>query len=70
MKRKDIYWYLESVGGMEVFEFENHDQAYAFGHKIRENEGDKIDVEIGEKNVRIRLVEQAVTVPTKRKSKV
>jgi hypothetical protein len=54
---KDIYWYLEQVGGMEVFYFDDHKKAYDFGHKVREQENG-IDVEIGTDFVRIKLIEQ------------
>jgi hypothetical protein len=59
---KDIFWYLEQVGGIENFYFSTHDEAYAFGHAVRRNEGDKVDVEIGADHVRIKLVEQEATV--------
>jgi hypothetical protein len=55
---KDIFWYLEKVGGSEVFYFETTKEAYDFGHSVRDNEGQKVEVEIGEKHVRIRLVEE------------
>ena len=54
---KDIYWYLEQVGGAETFYFDDHTQAYNFGHKLRENESG-VDVEIGANFVRVKLVEQ------------
>jgi hypothetical protein len=62
---KDIYWYLDKIGGMEVFYFDTPKEAYDFGHAIRENEGEKVKVEIGEKHVRIRLIEEAAPLRKK-----
>ena len=62
---KDIYWYLEKIGGSETFFFENHQEANDFGHSVRDNEGDKVDVEIGEKHVRIKLIEEVATARRK-----
>lgn len=59
--KKDIYWYLDSVGGMEMFHFSDHHEAQSFGHTLREKEGDKIDVEIGLNYVRIKLLEEYAT---------
>ena len=62
-ERKDIFWYLSNNGtGMETFYFETHDDAYNFGSKIRDNEGDKVVVEINYDFVRVRLVEQEALV--------
>lgn len=62
---KDIYWYLEKIGGSETFFFETTKEAYDFGHSIRDNGGDKVDVEIGEKHVRIKLIEEVATLRKK-----
>lgn len=59
---KDIYWYLEKIGGSETFFFPTHEEAYKFGHAVRDNEGDKVEVEIGADHVRIKLVEQEASV--------
>ena len=62
---KDIYWYLAKIGGSETFFFETTKEAYDFGHSIRDNEGDKVEVEIGEKHVRIKLIEEVATLRKK-----
>jgi len=53
---KDITWYLERCGGMDYYNFDNHDDAYDFGRAVRDLKLD-VDVEINFNTVRIYLPE-------------
>jgi hypothetical protein len=65
MPYKDIYWYLEQVGGMEVFHFNDHSEAKNFGDTLRKNEPN-VEVEIGATHVRVRLLEELIKTKKKR----
>jgi hypothetical protein len=62
---KDIFWYLDKVGGCETFTFDTHEEAKRFGDCVREQELG-VDVEIGLTTVRLKLVEE--TSPIVRRS--
>lgn len=53
--KKDIIWFLEQSGGLSIHNFDEHDDAEAFGKKVRENAPIGVVVDISYKTVRIKL---------------
>lgn len=56
---KDIYWYLEKVGGREVFNFDTHEQAKQFGDGIRELDLAGVEVDIRLTTVQLKITEES-----------